>query len=262
MITLENYYDPRSRYLTRSKIMTYLKSPALFKQYWIDGNAPEKVNSKAFKIGSGVDNLLAQINNIDNYVVFEGDARTKEGKEYKQSLLDAGKEILTRSEYDEIIGLADAVEKTTAYKQIKNWEKQKVLFANEKIGDYFDGLAGLPDYINYDQKTQTVDIVDLKTSRTIDLRSYFYHAQEYGYFLQAALYVYLALKTYPDAKNYNFYHLVVEKSESYNVTVFRFPNLLVDSEIERLKDMIAVIGSDKEFKKIDALLDKPIDLII
>lgn len=257
MITLSNYYDPESRYLTRSKMMDYLKSPALFKQYWIDHNRPDKERSAAFKVGGAVDNLLAQLSNIDNYAVFEGDARTKEGKEYKQALLDAGKEILTRAQYDEIINLADAVTKTSAYKKIMSWEKQKVLFTDDKIGDYFDGLAGLPDYFKYDEETGIIDIVDLKTSRTIGLSKYFYHCVEYGYLMQAALYSYLARVMYPNAIEVRFWHLVVEKSDANNVELFRFDNALIENEIIKLKRLIQIITEDKEFKKKDASFNDP-----
>lgn len=258
MITLQNYYDPKSRYLTRSKIMTYMQSPALFKQYWIDNLKPEKAKSAAFKVGGAVDDILAQTNNIDNYAVFDGDARTKEGKEYKQSLLDAGKEIISRAQYDEIIELADAVNKTSAYQDIKDWEKQKVLHVEQKIGKHFDGLAGLPDFISFNKDTSIVDIVDLKTSRTINPKAYAFHCLEYGYYLQAALYCYLAKKTYPEANKIRFWHLVVEKSDAYNVAMFMFDKSLISSYEEYLLSIVEEIGQDKDFKKVDASFEKAI----
>jgi hypothetical protein len=259
-LTLENYYDPKAKHLTRSKIMVYLQSPALFYKYFVLGEKPIKEKSDAFKVGGAVDSLLAQIDNLDNYAVFEGDARTKDGKFEKQLLIDAGKEVLSKTQYSEVVSLADAITKTSAWQVIKDWKRQEVLVKNIKIGKHFTSIAGLPDFINFDEATGILDIVDLKTQRKCNPRQYFYHCQEYGYLMQAALYCSLAAHKHKKAKEIRFWHLIVEKTEANNVLMFRFPQRIIDEETAKLEKIIDTIANDKEFKKQDATFEDAIKL--
>ena len=249
MLTTSNYFDFNNGVLTRSKICDYRLDPNYFYRKHIKGEI-EKEEKDAFKVGGAVDNLLAQIDNLPKYKVFEGDRRTKQGKEDYNNLIEEGAVIVNQKQYDQIIYIADAVIRTSAYKHIKNWEKQKVLELKQQVGDYFTSIAGLPDFFNKDR--EVIDIVDLKTSRTVEDFKYHFHCIEYNYYVQAALYCWLAKQFFPEVTEVNFYHLVVEKQEPYRVKVFKLSQSRIAIEETKLLNTIYDLSQDKKFAKSDA----------
>jgi len=231
--------------------MDYMKCPNYFYRKNILGTVAMK-NSPALIVGDAVDSLLAQIEMSKRIAVFEGDRRTKNGKAEYASLIDDGFTIVTQAQYDQIIALSDSVMTTTAYKQLADYKKQEILEMDMDIGQYFNKLAGMPDFIKVDD--DKISIVDLKTAQTIEKHKYYWHADAYGYFLQAAVYCLLANNTYPN-RQIIFQHLVVEKSEPYRVVVYTIPQVTIDKNIEMIYNVIDQIKNDKEFKKKDVSLD-------
>ena len=132
-ITQEQYFALNNKILTRSKIMDYLKCPNYFYRKHITGEIAKKNNNPAFAIGGGVDDLLAQIETSRNIIVFEGDRRKPAINAEYRELIESGKNVVTSAQYDQIIGLASAVEETTAYKQIKNYKKQVLYKRREEF---------------------------------------------------------------------------------------------------------------------------------
>lgn len=251
MIKKEDYFKTNNRVLTRSRLTDYIKCPNFFYRKHITGEI-KKEEKKAFAIGSAVDELLTTMSNMDKYVVISGDGRTKEVKEQRQLAEEAGLIVLSEDDYNTILGLANAIEATTAWQDLKKKGEFQALVAMDiKIGEHFDHLAGLPDHLLIEG--DTCFISDLKTSMTIDKNKYYYHCKEYGYFLQAALYRFIIGVNHPEIKKFVNQHIVVEKAKDlWRVQCFELPQEEVDKAMAIIKETIVAIENDKDFKKKDA----------
>jgi len=257
MITKDQYFSVNNRCLTRSKIMDYQKSPEYFYKKHVLGAISQEYKD-AFKQGSAVDDLLAQIDNQNRYMVCEHDGRTKEGKAERAEAEASGAIILSKEDYYLIMGLASAVEQTSAYKELAGYERQKLLQVDMELGQHFSTLAALPDFIKITNRH--AEIVDLKTSQTISPRKYYYHARDYGYYSQFALQI-IILKALGWIDSYSCKHLVVEKQKDiWNTEVFEFNEADIEVEMHRLLAVISEIKHDKIFAKKDCSLASPVML--
>jgi len=260
MITKENYFELNNKGLSQSKIKDYLKCPNYFYRKHILGTI-EKEDKECFKIGSTVDDILTEKDSVDNYAVFEGDRRTKEGKYDYQNLLDAGKKIITEQQYSDIINISDAVINTSAYKQLSTYYFQEIIeVPSINLGEHFDCLYGKIDC--YEIKEDGVCIlVDIKTTMTVDDRQFFYKAQGYGYFKQMWFYAYLLKSKYPEIKSFKFYHLAAETTEPYRVKLYEIPEEYINREEDEMLETIKKIAEDKTFAKQDASFERPTRLL-
>jgi len=238
-LTLANYYTKENKYLSNSKISDYLKSPNYFYRKHITHEIKPK-GSEAFVIGSGVDYLLAQDEKKLEYVVIE----RRNIKNPPDGIIE-----VNQSQYRDIFDIADAVAETEVYKDIdKNFKKQVILTKDIKINDYFVGLCGLPDFIKVTK--DEIVIVDLKTSRTVDTREYFYHCKKYGYFRQQAMYQSLAEHKFPGRKKISSYHLVVNKEQDVNnVVLFKIDQKLIDQDLVVLNNLINSISNQSDWSR-------------
>ncbi len=273
MITDKNYYDLNNRGLSQSKIKDYIICPNMFYRKNISGEL-EKEEKKSWDTGTAIDSILTGEDSISNFVVLEPPKdipeekkktyfMTNAGKEYKQKLVDDGKKIITESDYNLIINIADAVDKTTAWKQIKKeYIFQEIFCVEEKIGDHFDYLVGKIDA--YKIVDDTAYILDIKSTATLPInlmtgnvnkRKFYYSSLDYGYFIQMNYYKRLIQKKYPNVKEFVFLNFAVEKKEPFNTFLFYVANsdvskydMIIDQTIERIKN-------DKEFAKRDVTFD-------
>lgn len=237
-LTLKNYFTPENKYLTNSRISDYLKSPNYFYRRHILHEI-EKDVTDALVMGSAVDYLLAQDGEKPKYVVVE-----------RRNLKNPPTDHIevNQGQYDEIIGVANAVAENDVFKEIdKTFKKQVLLMVDEPVGEHFCGLAGLPDYIKVTD--DEIIIVDLKTSRTTDPRKYYYHSQEFGYFRQQAHYQSLAETMYP-GRTCRSYHLVVDKiKDIYNVVLFELDQHEIDMAKMDLRYIIQEISERKVWSR-------------
>lgn len=250
-LTSSNYFTNANRYLSNSKISDYLKS----KEYCYKKNilgTIEKKETAALVIGSAVDLWLTK-------------GRQYFEKQYirmarKNSKLDPKLIQLTEREYDEVVDICEAVEKTKAYKQIKRYKKQNILQLDMDLG-VFEGICGIPDFYNID-KLGNCEIVDLKTSQTIDNIKYYYHAKDYGYFRQQAMYQILLKELHPEIETIVSKHLVVEKDPDkiYKVATFTLDQDEIDFEKENLMDLFMEIKKEKNWKDKETTWEDAIEL--
>jgi hypothetical protein len=273
MITDKNYYDLNNRGLSQSKIKDYIICPNMFYRKNISGEL-EKEEKKSWDVGTAIDSILTGENSISNFLVLEPPKdvpeekkktyfMTNAGKEYKQQLIDSGKKIITESDYELIINVADAVDKTTAWKEIKKeYIFQEIFCIEEKVGNHFDYLTGKIDA--YKIVEDTAYILDVKSTASLPInlmtgnvnkRKFYYSSLDYGYFIQMNYYKRLIQKKYPDVKNFVFLNFAVEKKEPFNTFLFYVANndvskydAIIDQTIERIKN-------DNEFKKRDVTFD-------
>lgn len=273
MINEQNYYDLNNKGLSQSKIKDYIICPNMFYRKNISGEL-EKEEKKSWDVGTAIDSILTGEDSISNFLVLEPPKdvpeekkktyfMTNAGKEYKQQLIDSGKKIITESDYELIINVADAVDKTTAWKEIKKeYIFQEIFCIEEKVGNHFDYLTGKIDA--YKIVEDTAYILDVKSTASLPInlmtgnvnkRKFYYSSLDYGYFIQMNYYKRLIQKKYPDVKNFVFLNFAVEKKEPFNTFLFYVANndvskydAIIDQTIERIK-------KDNEFKKRDVTFD-------
>lgn len=250
MITKDNYFSPNNGYLTNSKIGDFLKCHEYFYKKHISGELAVEPTS-AMTTGKVVDELLTQDQITSKYFV-AGDRRTKEGKAEANEKEEQGYTIISATEYENMMALAIAVERTTAYRQLKDFTTQEILSAEIDLGEHFHGIAGIPDFYKINPLTKKCIIVDLKTSNEIEPRPYYFHCLSYGYFRQMAMYSILLRAKYPEIIEFEYYHLTVDKTKNINnVRTFQLANEDVNDEIKYLKDCFKAVKDTKRFIKYD-----------
>ena len=255
IVTKENYFDHNNHALHQSSIKDYFLCPNYFYRKNVLQTV-EQPDKKAFQIGKVVDDILTETDSVDNYAIFEGDRRTKEGKADYQALQDAGKKVISQKDYDNIINICDAIYKTTAYKEIfKSYNRQEILQMPMDLGEHFDSLVGKVDFFTIDENG-ICHLNDMKTTRSIDDNKFFYACREYGYFFQLFVYSLLLNHKYPEIKGFSYSILAGETAEPYRVKYFKIPNSYVEKEADRYLYAIKSI-KDGLYDKEDASLQNP-----
>lgn len=259
MITEQNYFDVDNKGLSQSKIKDYLQCPNYFYRKNISGEYKRPVN-KAFQIGDAIDGILTRSTTLDNYAVCKEKRTTKAGKAEAAELEFSGKTVISRTDYNLIIDIADAVDKTEAYQEIKNtYTFQEIIEVPMELGEHFDCLYGKLDAYRINEDG-VCDLLDLKSTVTIDDRKYFYKFFSFGYDKQLWFYSYLLKSKYPQIKSFRFWNLAVEKSEPFRVKLFRIPNGHIINCEQEMLEAINKIASDTEFKKESVSFSNPTDL--
>jgi hypothetical protein len=270
MINETNYYDLNNKGLSQSKIKDYIICPNMCYRKNISGEL-EKVEKKAWDIGKAIDSILTGEDSISDYMVLEAPKdipeekrktyfMTNAGKAYKQELVDSGKKLITEADYDLIIEVANAVEITDAWKQIKKeFTFQEIISVEQDLGKNFDCLVGKPDAYRIN-KDGVCDLLDVKTTVALPVnlltgrvnkRKYLYSALDLGYFIQMWFYSYLLRLKYPEITSFRYFHLAVEKKEPFRVELFQIPNYSVIKYEPFLLDTIEKIAKDDKYQKRD-----------
>ena len=248
MLKQEDYFKLNSGYLTRSKIQDFRLSPEYFHKKHILGTIKGE-DKDCFRIGSATDDLLAQMDNKNNYVITDREFRSNVDKAWKADQQAQGKIVVKQAEYEKIMALAIAVESTDAYQSLNSYPRQVLLqcewpFENK----LFQGLAALPDFAKI--TNDSADLCDLKTTTGLPIfngQKWRYKCQDMGYFLQFALQTIILQRQ--GIKNFTYRHLIVDKTENINnvYAVMIHPQFIED-EIPDLLDTIEEIGNS-DFKK-------------
>lgn len=243
-LTNSNYYTLKNRYLSNSKIGDWLKSKEYFYGRHVTGDIVKK-ETDALIIGKACDLWLTK-----SRKAFEKDYI----KVARRTKLEGGPIQLTTGQYEEVVAICEAVEREPVYKSFKKGKKQLILQMDKKIG-MFEGLCGIPDSVLINKEGKSAIIFDLKTARNIEPRKYYYHAKEYGYFRQQAMYQMLLAHNYGIEK-FESYHLVVEKDvDNINkVGIYLLDQVEIDKEMKFLMAVIEDISKEKKFK------DKPVTM--
>ncbi len=155
----------------------------------------------------------------EDYAVFEGDKRTKAGKEAYEALVASGKTIITATDYATITAMASAIGDHPAASKLVRGDGQ-----TEVSMFWEDDETGLqckcrPD-IWIAQGTGSV-IVDLKTTEDASPEGFARSIQTYGYGIQAAHYL---AGSGADA----FIFVAVEKKAPYAVAVYELDPLSLE----------------------------------
>jgi len=255
IITKDNYFDPDTKAAHQSMLKDYFLCPNFFYRKNILHTVEQK-ESKAFDIGHAVDDILTETDSVDNYAIFEGDRRTKDGKTEYQALVDAGKKVISQKDYDQIINICDAIYKTSAYKEIfKSYNRQEIIQMPIDLGEHFDSIVGKIDFFTIDENGVCY-LNDMKTTRSIEDNKFFYSAKEYGYFFQLFVYSILLKYKYPEINSFEYSILAGETAEPYRVKYFKIPTQYIEQEADRYLYAINSIKAGL-FDKEDASIQNP-----
>jgi hypothetical protein len=241
-LTNLNYFTTKNRYISNSKINDFLKSKEYFYKKHVSGDIPSKITD-ALIIGKAVDVWLTGSRALFDKQFVRVERRSKADSDNITEL--------TPMMYDDIVGMCEAVEKTTAYKTLKKSRKQVILQHNMDLG-MFDGICGIPDFLSIMPATKQAIIYDLKTSATIDKNKYYYHCLEYGYFRQQALYQMLVEKNFK-INNIISKHLVVGKDPDkiFKVAAFELDQREIDMAKKHISSILTEIKAETKFKDLD-----------
>lgn len=254
VLTQENYYEFGNGALTHSKIKDFDTCPNYFYRKHVL-NEIEQEEKAQFIFGGIVDKLLSGEDFEKAYKIVD-----RKTPALKKEAIAGGYSLLNETEYNEIIEVASAVEVTDAFKTImEKASAQAILQSPMELGEYFDCLAGKPDWFWIDG--DTCYIVDLKTAATIDKKKYYYTALGYHYGSQLANYEYLISLVHPEVTSFKSFNLAVSKvKEIYAVELFEYPRSLISEQKVWLLDMIDKIKKETEFKKYNPSFDYPATL--
>lgn len=260
IINEENYYSVNNKGLSQSKIKLYELCPNYMYRACISGEY-KRPDNKNFMVGSEVDGILTEIDKKDNVVISPyDDYRKKEAREWRDEQVAIGKIPCKEDEYENIMAIAIAVDKTSIWAHIKKHCKfQEIIEMPKKVGKYFECLYGKLDAYSINSDG-ICDLYDLKTSVTVDKKKFFLKAKDLGYFIQLKFYSMLLKHKYPEIVGFRYWFVVAEKSEPYRVVVFKVNERLVDRQEKVIEELIKKIANDKEFKKVDASFENAIDL--
>ena len=250
-LTATNYYNPkRNKYLSNSKINDYNKDPYYFYERHIKCCIEFK-STPAMIVGSAVDTILTgsweDFN--EQYVV----ATPKEA-------LPAGVTRITSAQYDTIQGIALAVERTDAFKDLKKYKTQKILQVDFPDMGIWKGVSGIPDFLHIDAKKHQCEIIDLKTSSTVAHRKFHFHALDFNYYRQAAMYKMMVQLLYPKVKKFINKLLVVENTGLHRVNVFDIDQEYLDNIIPYIYNDIQVIVKHDDYNPTNIKWDDALAL--
>ena len=234
----DNYYTTKNKYLSNSKINDYNRDPYYFYERHIEGSIEFK-STPSMLIGSAVDTILT-----NSWEEFEEQYRVTSSKE----TVPVGVTRLTQAQYDTVQKIALAVERTDAYRALKKHDIQKILQVDFPDMGIWKGICGVPDWLKIDKKKGTCEIVDLKTSSTIDHRKFHYHSLDFNYYRQAAMYKMMVQLLYPDVKQFINKLLVVENTGLFRVNTFNIDQEYLDNITPYIYNDIQTIVKHDSYK--------------
>lgn len=230
--------------VSASLLKQIAKSPAHAKAYLQQQQEP----TPAMLFGTAFHTCVLESERFaEDYAVFEGDKRTKEGKANYERLVTEGKTIITATDYATITAMASAIGDHPAASKLVRGDGQ-----TEVSMFWEDESTGLqckcrPD-IWIAQGRGSV-IVDLKTTEDASPEGFARSIQSYGYGIQAAHYL---AGSGADA----FIFVAVEKKEPYAVAVYQLDALSLEISEMKRRDMLQLWASCRESDSFPAYSDE------
>lgn len=227
----EDTYRARKA-VNKSTLWAMTKSPAHYK-YGLEHPAED---TAAMRIGRAAHCLILRPRAFKKEfdVLPEGlDRRTKEGKkkieEITAEAVKAGKELITPAEYEQIQGMAKAVQRSGASAILKGTKKELPIF-------WTDEDTGLKCKAKLDAMGDGI-IIDLKTAADAGTDAFIRDAIKRGYDVQAAHYI-RGCKALYGWKKAEWYFIVVEKEPPYAVNILHASEGFIDRGTWQLIDLL------------------------
>ena len=190
-------------------------------RYWQENPSPDK---PAYALGRATHTaVLEPVEFNDRYATYEG-VRNKKHKKYQEFMEEnQGKEILSQAEWDQIWTMADAVDAHPVARSLLTGGDAEV---NLEWTDPVTGLAckGRADYL-------TDRVVDLKTAREVDPRSFNAAIARYLYMGQLAYYHdgWVRSMCDPDSATSPPSIIAVQSQPPYDVAVYQMTDEAMDA---------------------------------
>lgn len=218
--------------ISGTKIKTMLRSPAHFKDRYIDGNEDKPTPAKQFGILAHTAILEPKL--FQEHMVlkpeFKGEGSRKAKKEWEESLPPTAL-VMDQEEADEILGMIASVQ---------NYEVAASLLRKgiaEHSFYYNDPDTGTPCKFRPDYVTEDGWLVNIKTAASAQRHDFMSAMVRFGYHVSVAheLIGYRAIYGH-DAKGYAF--VVIEKGRPFVCAVYSPDTAVVDiGETERKHGM-------------------------
>tara|TARA_R110000822_G_scaffold310340_2_gene442669 strand:+ start:1350 stop:2174 length:825 start_codon:yes stop_codon:yes gene_type:complete len=234
-ITNEQYHQ--SEGISRSALMNIQRSPYHYWYECLSGMKKYTPPTSAMIIGEMTHTLVLEEHLFgDRFAVMEkSDARTKEGKAYREefSKLATGKIVVDEDGFQQALKMSESVKGSTLCNQLIEGcsIERSIFFSHEE--------TGIQAKARPDAWLGSL-VVDLKTSADASFRGFQGSAWKYGYDLQAA-FIKRALKSVGICME-RFVFIVVEKCEPYAVGIY-----LLDDE--------ALASGERKFNSLMSKLD-------
>lgn len=243
-LTKRNYFTPKNKYLTASKIKDYLVDPDYFRKLHITHELG-KEETASMRLGKAVDVILTSGTSVFKRKYTRAVLKKDDPVLYAENQTTK-KTVLTQVEYDKAILMAEAVKMTPAWQITKKAKTQVILtMPSDKMG-IWEGLAGMLDYLQIDGETAT--ITDLKT--TADAQDYKFQRTclDYEYYLSMALYSLLVRENFKEVKTVQAKFLVVENDKSAPlVKTFIIKPAFLSAKMDEVIEQALKVSSDTEF---------------
>lgn len=213
--------------VNKSTLWEIRKSPAHYK--WAVDHQGEEEDTPAMKMGRAVHMSVLQPEEFaEHYAVGPDIGRnTKEGKATWAVFLaeNERKEILTLSEYVQIINISKAVMEGTPRIPWYDAETEVPIF-------WDDPRTGIRCKARVDAiiaERNRTRVIDLKTTNDASTDAFTRDAIRYGYHVQAAHYLNGVKVARPDLKNPEWWFVAVEKKPPYAVNVIKAGDDFIDA---------------------------------
>lgn len=211
--------------VTRSKLELILRSPA----HYLHGIQHRKPPTEAMIMGTALHAAVLEPEKFEAEFIGYSGTGTRASKEYKEFAdIHAGKTILTRRDYERVLGMRDAVMSIPDYpldNLISTGEKEKTL-------QWVDEQTGLTCRIRPDLLLNFA-CFDLK--KCVDARPhrFMWSARDMGYDLQAAMYL-IGIKATLGI-DVPFIFIAVEEEAPHGIKLYEAPPEMLDDGKRRFR---------------------------
>lgn len=218
--------------VSKSSLLDFMEDPYAYHWRQVSG---EEVKSEALRKGSLIDCLtLTPEAAGDLYVVGKADRRTKAGKELAAQVEAEGKELVTQVEYEAALRTASLAQRELEGRLGEYKTQVAAYFVTDEVrGEKLATpviVTGMFDVLPEDGG---LPIVDLKTTsrNIVSEREVNRNMAEFGYGVQAAMYVDLALFGMGESRKFMFFYVTVSEP-----TRMRFVDVnMTDIELYRAR---------------------------
>lgn len=240
MLTTENYFTIKNRYLSNSKIKDYLRDKNYFYRKHIKGEITTPITDSMI-IGKAVDTWLTDSKEafLKKYVAVSRRNLKNPPEDYTE---------LNISTHRKVNDMCQAVVNNDAYKDLRWYATQDILTMDYPINNDWKGLCGIPDWYKVDG-TNCI-IVDLKTAQTITPKKFHYKCLDFGYYRQQAMYQILLKHKYPQIKHFESRILAVENSTNdvYLTNLFILDQARIEKEQTKIYEIIEDISAQEDYE--------------
>jgi hypothetical protein len=217
-----NIKSPES-WLSKSRLWE-LKSSSLYKWRYYD--KPIKPTA-AMSYGTIIDTMITTPDELGEIIAYNPypDFRTKAAQEFRDSAIAAGKIIVSADEMDRANRAVDALKADPIAGPVIESSAKQVVLLNQIKGINFKGLVDLVP-------SNSRCLYDLKTTANLTIKGIESATSDFGYHVQAAIYLKLWNLCFPDDKRDRFRFIWQSSEAPHEVAVSELPTSDIEAGAE------------------------------